>query len=133
MVLTMIINMLVKNMSNKQGLVSIIVPIYNAEDSLHNCIESVLEQTYPHIELILVNDGSTDLSKKICNHYVSLDERIKVIHQENAGPSSARNRGIEYAIGDYVQLVDADDDIKPNMTERVLQAMTHDLQLVICG
>ena len=133
MVLTILINMLVKNMIDKNDLVSIIVPIYNAEDSLHNCIESVLEQTYPHIELILVNDGSTDLSKKICNHYVSLDERIKVIHQENAGPSSARNRGIEYAIGDYVQFVDADDYIKPNMTETLLQAMSHDVQLVICG
>lgn len=120
-------------MIDKQALVSFIIPVYNAEDSLHNCIESILEQTYPHMELILVNDGSRDRSKKICNHYASLDERIKVIHQENAGPSSARNRGIEYAIGDYIQFVDADDYIKPTMTETLLQAMTQYVQLVICG
>jgi len=129
----MIINMLVKNMSNKQGLVSIIIPIYNAEDSLYNCIESVLEQTYQHIEVILVNDGSTDKSKKICNHYASIDERIKVIHQENAGPSSARNRGIEYAVGNYIQFVDADDYIKPDMTGALLKAIMNEVQLVICG
>src|SRR5690625_6913603 len=115
----MIINMLVKNMSNKQGLVSIIIPIYNAEDSLYNCIESVLEQTYQHIEVILVNDGSTDKSKKICNHYASIDERIKVIQQENDGPSSARNRDIQYAVGSYIQFVDEDVCFKSDMTDEL--------------
>ena|SRR5690625_1743805 len=119
-------------MSDKQDLVSIIIPIYNAEESLYNCIESILEQTHQHIEVILVNDGSTDQSKQICNHYASIDERIKVIHQENAGPSSARNRGIECATGDFIQFVDADDYIKPRMTETLLQAI-NGVQLVICG
>lgn len=125
--------MLVKNMIHNKKTVSIIVPIYNAEDSLHNCIESILDQTYKHIELILINDGSTDKSGEICNHYASLDRRIKAIHQENAGPSFARNKGIESATGDYIQFVDADDYIKPLMTETLLKAMTNHVQLVICG
>ncbi len=120
-------------MSDKNDIVSIIIPIYNAEDSLHNCIESILDQTYRQIELILVNDGSTDGSKDICDYYASLDWRLKVIHQQNAGPSSARNRGIESATGDYIQFVDADDYIKPLMTETLVQTMTENVQLVICG
>jgi len=95
-------------MLHKNSFVSIIIPIYNAEDSLHNCIESILDQTYKDIEIIMINDGSTDHSKNICDHYAKLDQRIKVIHQENAGPSAARNRGIEQAVGNYIQFVDAD-------------------------
>lgn len=120
-------------MDDKNDIVSIIVPIYNAEDSLHNCIESILDQTYQHFELILVNDGSTDQSKEICDHYALLDQRIKVIHQQNAGPSSARNRGMKNAVGNYIQFVDADDYIKPLMTETLVKAMTNNVQLVICG
>lgn len=120
-------------MTDKNNVVSIIIPIYNAEKTLHNCIESILDLTYQHIELILVNDGSTDQSKDICDHYASLDQRIKVIHQQNAGPSSARNKGIEYATGDYLQFVDADDYVKPLMTETLVNAMTDKVHLVICG
>lgn len=124
---------LVENMSHKNSFVSIIIPIYNAEDSLHNCIESILDQTYKDIEIIMINDGSTDHSKNICDHYAKLDQRIKVIHQENAGPSAARNRGIEQAVGNYIQFVDADDYIKPTMTETLVKAITNNIQLVICG
>lgn len=125
--------MRVGNMKDKSSVVSIIIPIFNAQESLHNCIESILDQTYKNIEVILVNDGSTDDSKSICDYYAKSNKRIKVFHQKNAGPSSARNRGIEYATGDYIQFVDADDYLKPTMTETLVQAMIQDIQLVICG
>lgn len=120
-------------MGNKNSVVSIIIPVYNAEESLHNCVESVLDQTYQHIEIIMVNDGSTDCSKDICEYYASMDQRIKVIHQQNAGPSAARNKGIEHATGDYIQFIDADDYMKPIMTEELVKAMSKNAQLVICG
>lgn len=113
--------------------VSIIVPAYNASDSLHHCINSILNQTYEEIELILINDGSTDHSGMICDAYADIDDRVLAIHQKNSGPSSARNTGIKVASGDYIQFVDADDHIETNMTESLVQAMTEDVQLVICG
>lgn len=118
-------------MPNK--VVSIIIPVFNAETSLANCIGSILNQTYKQLEIIMVNDGSTDKSGEICEHYAISDQRIKVVHQENCGPSSARNTGIEKATGDYIQFVDADDYMKPKMTETLLQAMTNQVGLVICG
>lgn len=118
-------------MSNK--LVSIILPVYNAEDSLHDCINSILSQTYSALEIIIINDGSTDQSGEICETYAKIDPRIKIIHQKNSGPSHARNRGIYIACGAYIQFVDADDSIKPQMTKTLVQAMTDHIQLVICG
>lgn len=89
--------------------VSIIVPVYNVEHYLEECIKSVIEQTYKNIELILVDDGSTDKSGKICDNYSSLDERIIVIHKNNGGLSSARNVGLEAAQGRYIIFIDSDD------------------------
>lgn len=114
-------------------IVSIIIPVYNAEKHLSDCIHSILNQTYKQIEIILINDGSTDESGTICNDHMKQDHRIKVIHQPNAGPAHARNTGINQAMGTYIQFVDADDTIEPQMTEQLLTAMTENVQLVLCG
>lgn len=114
-------------------LVSIIVPVYNAEKFLDRCIESILTQSYKNIEVILVNDGSTDKSSEICDFYSSSDKRIKVIHQNNLGPSVARNKGINNANGKYIQFVDSDDYIEYNMTELLVNEMRKNIDLVLCG
>ncbi len=88
---------------------SVIVPVYNVEKYLSKCLVSILNQTYRDFELILVDDGSTDNSSRICDHYESSDDRIKVIHKKNGGLSSARNEGIKYSSGDYIIFVDSDD------------------------
>ena len=90
-------------------LISVIIPIYNVQNYLEDCITSVLNQTYPNVEVILVNDGSTDRSSEICEYYSAQDERIIYISQENKGLSGARNRGIEESNGDYVVFIDGDD------------------------
>lgn len=101
-----------KNTMEKK--VSVIVPIYNSEAYLPMCIESIMNQSYENIEIILIDDGSTDASLKICTEYASVDDRIKVIHQENGGVSSARNSGIEAATGEYITFVDSDDELMEN-------------------
>ncbi len=101
----------------KNDLISIIVPIYNVEKYLIRCIESIINQTYKTIEIILVDDGSTDNSSKICDEYKNKDKRIKVIHKKNGGLSSARNVGLDIAKGKYIGFVDSDDYISPNMYE----------------
>lgn len=115
------------------ALVSIVVPVYNNEEYLSRCIESILNQTYKNFELLLINDGSTDLSGEICEKYSKKDKRIKVIHQVNSGPSMARNRGIKESLGKYIQFVDSDDYINSNMTEGMVEAMNENVQLVFCG
>lgn len=97
--------------------ISIIVPVYNVEKYLENCIESILNQTFKDFELILVDDGSTDNSGKICDIYEKKDSRIKVIHKNNGGLSSARNAGLDIACGKYVGFIDSDDSIHPRMYE----------------
>jgi glycosyltransferase involved in cell wall biosynthesis len=95
--------------------ISIIVPVYNVERFIHDCIESILEQTFVDFELILVNDGSNDLSESICDEYSKKDKRITVIHKENGGQSSARNRGIDTAKGEFIGFVDSDDWVDKDM------------------
>ncbi len=102
-------------------IVSVIVPIYNNDRYLDNCIKSIIGQTYQNLEIILIDDGSTDNSDKIINNYAKKDSRIKTIHQKNAGQSAARNRGLKIATGDYISFVDGDDKIKPNFIEKLLQ------------
>ncbi len=92
-------------------LISIIVPVYNAEKTINRCVDSILAQTYTHFELLLINDGSKDKSGEICDKYAEKDNRIKVFHQENGGVSSARNKGIDNAIGEYITFIDSDDYI----------------------
>lgn len=111
-----------RDYNNKQKIpeVSIIVPVYNVEKYLQSCIDSILEQTYPNMEIILVDDGSTDQCGSICEENSTLDERIQVIHKENGGLSSARNAGLDIAKGKYVAFVDADDTIHREFIEILL-------------
>lgn len=98
---------------DSEYLVSVIIPVYNAELYLTQCIDSVLNQTYDNLEIILVDDGSFDECPEICDEYVKKDSRIAVIHQGNKGVSAARNAGIEYSHGDYITFVDSDDELYP--------------------
>jgi len=115
-------------------LISIIIPIYNVEKYLETCIDSVLTQTFTDFECILVNDGSPDNSPKICDEYAKKDERIKVIHKENGGLSSARNAGLDVALGEWIGFVDSDDWVDPEMFNVLYQnAIKHDADVSICG
>ena len=102
--------------------VSIIVPIYKVEDYIRECIDSILAQTYPDFELILVDDGSPDSCGRICDDYAKGDNRIKVVHKVNGGISSARNAGLEVAKGEWIMHVDGDDWIEPDMIESLIEA-----------
>ena len=104
-------------MSKQKPLISIIIPIFNVEDKLNKCIQSVINQTYSNLEIILVNDGSTDNSFKICKEFENSDNRIKLISIENNGVSNARNIGIKNAKGKYIGFVDSDDYIDNDMFE----------------
>lgn len=102
-------------------MISVIIPVYNVEEYLDTCLTSVLAQTYSDLEILLINDGSTDCSGSICDKYGQLDSRVKVFHKENGGVSSARNLGIEKAKGDYIAFVDPDDWLELNAYEVVMQ------------
>lgn len=115
------------------ALVSIIVPVYNAERFLARCIESILNQSYKNIEVLLINDGSKDNSGDICEYYAKKDNRVKVIHQKNSGPSVARNVGIEQSKGEYIQFVDSDDYVDNDMTESLVREMEENIDIVLCG
>ena len=106
-------------MDSYKGKISVIIPVYNVCNYLDRCIQSVLTQTYKDLEIILVDDGSTDESGKLCDIYKERDERIIVIHQKNQGVSCARNAGINIASGEYIGFVDADDYIEKNMYEEL--------------
>lgn len=113
---------------------SIIVPVYNVEDYLKRCIDSIINQNFKDFELILVDDGSTDMSPSICDDYSNRDKRVIVIHKKNAGLSSARNKGLDIAKGDYIGFVDSDDWIAPNMyLDLVNFCESNKLDLAICG
>ena len=105
--------------------ISIIVPVYNSELFLDKCIKSIINQDYKDFELILINDGSTDNSGKICDEYSKEDIRIKVIHKPNGGQSSARNVGINLATGDYISFIDADDYISSSMIQTLYTLITN--------
>ena len=104
-------------MSKYKSLISIIIPVFNMEDKLNKCIQSVINQTYDNLEIILVNDGSKDNSLKICENYKNIDNRIKLISINNNGVSNARNIGIKNATGKYIGFVDSDDYIDNDMFE----------------
>lgn len=115
-------------------MVSIIVPVYNAEQYLIDCVRSLIGQTYEKIEIILIDDGSTDRSSEICDMCIGLDSRIKVYHQKNKGVSSARNFGIDVAKGDFVCFVDADDLIRSRMIEILLEGLIEEnTDIAVCG
>ena len=108
--------------SERMRKISVIVPVYNAEKYLDRCIGSILAQTFRDFELILVEDGSPDRCAQMCDEWAKKDERIKVIHQSNSGPSKARNVGIAASQGEYLTFVDSDDRISPLMLEKLLRA-----------
>lgn len=121
-------------MKSNEELISIIVPIYNVEKYLRKCVDSLINQTYKNIEIILVDDGSPDNSPKICDAYKEKDNRIVVIHKMNGGLSSARNAGLRIAKGKYIGFVDSDDWVETSMYEDLLSFMvTYDCDLVECG
>lgn len=109
-------------MSNRE-LISVIIPIYNVEQYLSKCINSIINQTYKNIEIVLIDDGSSDNSPAICDEYKKLDSRVIVIHKKNAGLSSARNKGLDIVKGNYICFVDSDDYIEANMIEELKNNM----------
>ena len=113
-------------------MISVIVPVYNVEEYLEECLESIQHQTYTDIEIILVNDGSTDTSKEICERFCQIDSRFRLINQENKGQSAARNRGVKESIGEYLMFVDSDDVINKNVLEVLLPYMKTDVDMVEC-
>lgn len=112
--------------------VSIIVPVYNAEAHLEECVASLRQQTHPALEILLIDDGSTDQSLALCRRFAGEDSRIRVLHHENRGPSATRNRGLAEATGDYIVFSDADDRMEPDAVEAMLAAaLDQRAQLVI--
>ena len=112
--------------------ISVVIPIYNVEKYLATCIESVLKQTYCNMEIILVDDGSTDLCGKICDKYAELDNRVRVIHKMNGGLSSARNAGIKIATGNYITFIDSDDYVSEVYMEQLIYGMQEGIDIVVC-
>ena len=114
-------------------MISVIVPVYNVEEYLEECLESIKRQTYTDIEVILVNDGSTDRSKEICERYCEKDSRFKLVNQENKGLSGARNRGMLESKGEFISFVDSDDVLKEDMLDQLMKQMTsEDIDIVEC-
>ena len=117
----------------RKPLISVIIPVFNAEKTLKRCIDSVLCQTYKELEIILVDDGSRDNSAIICKKYTVIDNRIRYIYQENAGVSEARNRGLDYCTGEYIAFIDSDDYIQPEMYETMLNCLkAHKVDCCVC-
>lgn len=111
-------------------LVSIIVPVYNVGKYLERCLKSILQQTYKHFEIILVDDGSTDNSGRVCDEYKEKDDRIRVIHKENKGVSDARNVGLQNVTGDYICFIDPDDVVAPDFLDKLYKlCMEHDADI----
>ena len=104
-------------------LVSMIIPVYGVEAYLGECLETVLNQTYENLEIILIDDESPDHCPEICDQYAQKDERIKVIHQKNGGAANARNHGLDMATGEYICFIDSDDKIENNYVEKLLNAI----------
>lgn len=118
----------------REPLVSVIIPVYNVENYISQCIESVINQSYINLEIIIVIDGSTDKSGEICESYERKDTRIRIIWQHNQGLSSARNKGILSSNGELICFVDSDDFIKKEMIERMVEAKTkNEAQMVVAG
>ena len=115
-----------------KSLISVIVPVYNTEAYLENCIQSIVNQTFANLEIILVDDGSTDHSSQICDQWAEKDSRIQVIHKPNGGLSSARNAGLRKASGQYIGFVDSDDYIEPSMYETLYDLLHGSTVKVSC-
>ena len=117
----------------QEKLLSVIVPVYNVETYLPRCVDSILQQSYENMEVILVDDGSQDGSGKICDEYAARDSRVKVIHKENGGLSSARNAGLDTAAGEYLTFVDSDDWIEPDAYCPMIALLEENNAALVCG
>lgn len=111
---------------NKEPLISVIVPVYKVEAYLDRCVQSIVDQSYRNLEIILVDDGSPDHCPAMCDAWAEKDSRIRVIHKQNGGLSDARNAGMSIAVGEYVSYIDSDDWIAPEMLERLLCSLEDD-------
>ncbi|MBO5105934.1 MAG: glycosyltransferase family 2 protein [Clostridia bacterium] len=122
-------------MNNKQPLISVVIPVYNVESYLCRCVESVANQDYSNLEIILIDDGSKDQSGQICDQLAEKDDRIVVIHKENGGLSSARNAGLDVCKGEYISFIDSDDWIEQGMYSTMLAAINEapSVLLACCG
>lgn len=119
---------------NCNSLVTVIVPIYNAEKYLDRCLDSIVSQTYRNLEILLINDGSTDDSEEICRRYMNRDSRIRLFCQENHGQSAARNVGLDHMRGEYLTFVDADDYIERSYVEMLInELIKYEVPLAVCG
>ena len=117
----------------KKYLVSIIIPVYNIKNYITKCIESVISQSYKNLEIILVDDGSSDESGLICDNYAKSDNRIKVIHKKNGGLSDARNVAIDVAKGDFIYFIDGDDYIHHNSISVLIEAYNNTQSDIVTG
>jgi glycosyltransferase involved in cell wall biosynthesis len=118
----------------EKPILSVIVPVYNSEPYLKNCLDSILAQTFKEIEIIIINDGSTDRSRVICEDYSTKDNRIRILHKENKGVSAARNDGINLATGEFIAFADSDDILMPDMYQLLLhEIMQKNSDSVCCG
>lgn len=118
---------------SREKLLSVIVPVYNVAPYLARCVDSILNQSYPSLELILVDDGSQDDSGKLCDEYAARDSRVRVIHKENGGLSSARNAGLDAAAGEYLTFVDSDDWIEPDSYGPMIALLEQNDAALVCG
>lgn len=127
----------IKDNINYKKLISVIVPIFNVDRYLPKCLDSIIQQTYPYLDIILVDDGSTDCCGEICEQYAGIDARVRVFHIKNCGLAGARNFGLEQAMGmpsDYIAFVDSDDWLEENMYEVLLkQIESKNVEIAICG
>lgn len=120
-----------KNQDNE--LITIVVPVYNVERYVEQCVQSVLNQTYRNLQILLVDDGSTDSSGEICDRLATQDSRIQVIHQKNSGLAAARNVGIELAKGEYISFIDSDDFVELNFIERLYtEIKKYGVKIAVC-
>lgn len=114
--------------------ISVIVPIYKVEDYLHRCVDSIINQTYTNLEIILVDDGSPDNCPMICDEYAEKDSRIRVIHKKNGGLSDARNAGLDIATGEYIMFIDSDDFVDIDIMKSMMQNMIdNNVDMVVCN
>ena len=117
-----------------KSLITIIIPVYNVEPYIHRCLDSVINQTYKNLEIILIDDGSTDKSGSICDEYKKKDSRIIVIHQKNQGVSAARNAGLDICKGEYISFIDSDDYVDKKFAEKLINNIqTYKTDIAICG
>ena len=115
-------------------LISVIVPVYNIEHYIARCVQSIINQDYPNLEVILIDDGSTDLSGKICDDFLEKDTRVKVIHKINGGLSSARNTGLDVALGKYISFIDGDDWVQKDFYSTLLTKIRdNDADIISCN